>query len=66
MNGLVPRDELVEYIVKNTRFFETGMRYYSKEKCCLPVPFVKYEKRIHDFRIFEDDVWVLTYPKCGK
>lgn len=65
MNGISSRDELVEYIIKNTRFFESGMHDYVKEKCCLPAPFVKYEKRIRDFRVFEDDVWVLTYPKCG-
>lgn len=25
----------------------------------------QYQKRIEDFEVFEDDVWVITFPKCG-
>ena len=66
MNGIELRDGLMEYIIKNSRFFEAGMKFYTKEKCCLPAAFVKHEKRIRDLEVFEDDVWVITYPKCGE
>ena len=23
------------------------------------------QQRIHDFELREDDIWIVTYPKCG-
>ena len=28
--------------------------------------YIDYHQQIQDFEIFDDDVFVLTYPKCGK
>ena len=31
----------------------------------LPRCFLKYQKKIKDFEIRSDDIWVCSYPKCG-
>ena len=32
----------------------------------MPKEYIKYAKRIHDFEIKQDDVWISSFPKCGK
>lgn len=59
-------DELIKYIEEKCEFFENGFHFYPQIKCLLPVKYLDYEKRIRDLTVYEDDVWVLTYPKCGK
>lgn len=65
MEKTTKRNELMEYIIEKTKLFEAGMKCYENEKCCLPAGFAKHEKGIRDLQVFEDDVWVTTYPKCG-
>jgi len=31
----------------------------------MPKEYIKYAKRIHDFEIKQDDVWISSFPKCG-
>ena len=31
----------------------------------LPRVFAKYEKTIMDLEVFEDDIWISSFPKCG-
>ena len=32
----------------------------------MPKEYIKHAKRIHDFKIRPDDVWISSFPKCGK
>lgn len=34
--------------------------------CVLPKNYLNYAKKIRDLEVREDDVWVLSFPKCGK
>lgn len=31
----------------------------------LPKAFDKYIERIRELKVYDDDIWVITYPKCG-
>jgi len=31
----------------------------------MPKEYIKYAKRIHDFEVKDDDVWISSFPKCG-
>ena len=32
----------------------------------MPKDYINHAKRIHDFNIREDDVWISSFPKCGR
>ena len=32
----------------------------------MPKDYITHAKRIHDFDIRRDDVWISSFPKCGK
>lgn len=34
--------------------------------CVMPREFKPYAERLMNFEIREDDVWVISYPKCGE
>jgi len=34
--------------------------------CLLPLQFVFYAQKIRDLTIYEDDVWMISYPRTGK
>jgi len=46
------------YPVASVRVFPSGCAHTSE--------FSKYAERFRSFEIREDDVWVASYPKCGK
>ena len=31
----------------------------------MPKDFIKYAKTIHEFEIYDNDVWISSFPKCG-
>uniref|UniRef100_A0AAG5DND4 Sulfotransferase domain-containing protein n=1 Tax=Anopheles atroparvus TaxID=41427 RepID=A0AAG5DND4_ANOAO len=31
----------------------------------VPSKYRNYAQQVRDFRVYEDDVWIVTYPKCG-
>uniref|UniRef100_A0A8W7P036 Sulfotransferase domain-containing protein n=1 Tax=Anopheles coluzzii TaxID=1518534 RepID=A0A8W7P036_ANOCL len=31
----------------------------------VPAKFRNYAEQVRDFRVYDDDVWIVTYPKCG-
>lgn len=59
-------EELVEYMKEHVGQFKGGMRFYPDIKCLLVKQFENYEQRIRGMEVYEDDVWLLTYPKCGE
>ena len=46
------------YPAASVRVFPSGCAHTSY--------FSKYAERFRNFEIREDDVWVVSYPKCGK
>uniref|UniRef100_A0A1B6GG97 Sulfotransferase domain-containing protein n=1 Tax=Cuerna arida TaxID=1464854 RepID=A0A1B6GG97_9HEMI len=37
----------------------------SPSGCAMPEEYELYAERLHNFEVYEDDVWVISYPKCG-
>jgi hypothetical protein len=46
------------YPAASVRVFPSG--------CAHTAYFLQYAERFRNFEIREDDVWVVSYPKCGK
>lgn len=48
-------------------FVEVQLKESPEETkpCVLPAKFVDYADRIRNFQVYEDDVWIVTFPKCG-
>ena len=34
-------------------------------KCVQPENYKRFAKKIRDFKVYPDDTWVITFPKCG-
>ena len=34
--------------------------------CVMPEEFKIYAERLKKFTVYDDDTWVISYPKCGK
>lgn len=45
--------------------FKTGFVRVQPHNQVLPRCFLKHEKRIKEFQVRDDDVWVASFPKCG-
>ena len=56
---------LYEKFNKDIGSFEEGFVRILPYDQMLPRCFLKYEKKIKDFEVRSDDVWVCSYPKCG-
>lgn len=35
-------------------------------RCILPPKFIFYAQKVRDFTVYEDDVWMISYPRTGK
>jgi hypothetical protein len=46
------------YPVASVRVYPSG--------CAHTTYYLQYAQRFRDFEIREDDVWIASYPKCGK
>ncbi|XP_068081820.1 luciferin sulfotransferase [Anabrus simplex] len=49
----------------NKRIYCNGSVRVSPSDCILPVKYKQFADRIKNFEVREDDVWIVTYPKCG-
>ena len=63
-----PADEIVKSV--ETKLIVDLVKISSKDDktkfCVMPRKFVNQDlERIKNMEIFEDDIWVVTYPKCG-
>ena len=41
------------------------LKHWPAEYCFLPDTFTKSTKDFKEFKVRDDDIWILTYPKCG-
>lgn len=63
-----PFDEIIKIV--ETKVIVDLVKISSKEDpsqfCIMPRKFVNQDlERIKKMEIYEDDIWVVTYPKCG-
>ena len=50
---------------KTQKKFKRGFVRLMPYQQIMPKDFIKYAKRIHDFDIRSNDVWISSFPKCG-
>lgn len=48
----------------NPNPFSDG-RPWEPKPCVLPEKFQAFADRIRNFEVYDDDVWIITFPKCG-
>jgi hypothetical protein len=46
--------------------FDEGFIKLGKVKAVVPPNMLNYYDRIKNFRIMDDDVWIVSFPKSGK
>lgn len=39
--------------------------YWEKRVCYYPPNCLNFLHKVHDIDVYEDDVWLVTLPKCG-
>lgn len=58
-----------KYVVANTRETDSSSEISKLMQkfnhIVLPRAFEKYIEQIWQLQVYEDDIWVITYPKCG-
>ena len=50
---------------KNQNAFQRGFVNVMPYKSIFPKSFLSYEKPIRDFEVRDDDIYVVSFPKCG-
>ena len=50
---------------KSQKAFRCGFVRFLPSGQVLPREFGKFEKRIRNFAVRKDDVWIGSFPKCG-
>ncbi|XP_067009621.2 luciferin sulfotransferase [Anabrus simplex] len=59
-------DSLTAELLKHsTGSFNNGVSRFGPKGCVLPTPYADWAERIKKFEVREDDVWIVTFPKCG-
>lgn len=59
-------EKLVQYIFDHETLFDKfDYHFYEDIRFFMTKKFLEEEQRIRNFVVYEDDVWVLTYLKCG-
>uniref|UniRef100_A0A182TI59 Sulfotransferase domain-containing protein n=1 Tax=Anopheles melas TaxID=34690 RepID=A0A182TI59_9DIPT len=55
----------VEVHLNDGSYLPTGEKPRKPTHCVLTPKFVTQAERIHHLTVYEDDVWILSFPKCG-
>ena len=58
--------ELYEKFCSQMKSFALGFIKLQPYNQMLPRCFLQYQKQIKEFQSRPDDVWVASFPKCGK
>ena len=58
--------EAYKKFIANQRSYKCGFVRLMPYCQVLPKTYIKQAKRVHDFDVRSDDVWVCSFPKCGK
>ena len=63
----VLRGPLVDkFLTANQAFHDDGIIKIWPPGCALFAEFRHHAEKIRKFTVREDDVWIVTYPKCGE
>ena len=60
-----------EWEVKRTKVFgsddSTQIKFFKTipYDVCAQEPMIEACKKIYNFKVRQDDIWIMTYPKCG-
>ena len=55
-----------EEFVKSQKGLSQGFLRFQPYNQVLPACYVSSEKRVKEFEVREDDVWISSFPKCGE
>ncbi|XP_055621718.1 luciferin sulfotransferase-like [Toxorhynchites rutilus septentrionalis] len=58
-------ENFVEVHLTDVSVSPTGDRTWSPVHCILPKRYKHFAERIRNLTIYEDDVWIVTFPKAG-
>lgn len=42
-----------------------GLQTWETRRCVMGERYHKFAEQIRDFQVRDDDVWIISYPKCG-
>ncbi|XP_049831461.1 luciferin sulfotransferase-like isoform X1 [Schistocerca gregaria] len=60
------KDENFDYVAENgSDVFSQGVIRVSPSECVLPAAYMEIALKIKNFKVYEDDIWVVSFPKCG-
>lgn len=61
-----PNNLLFRYVVKDTSDLPVPVEILDKHKSVTILhDFEKYVDDIRDLKVYDDDIWIISYPKCG-
>ena len=58
-------NEAYKKFIANQKSYKCGFVRLMPYLQILPKTYIKHAKRIQDFEVRNDDVWVASFPKCG-
>ena len=59
-------NEAYKKFIANQHSYKCGFVRLMPYCQLLPKSYIKQAKRIHEFSVYDDDVWISSFPKCGK
>lgn len=59
-------DTELGHYMRNHMFQEMVMNIYPDYAASMPVSYKEIENEVLNLEIRPDDVWLITFPKCGK
>ena len=57
--------EELDAFLENQTGFDNGFVRFQPSGQVLPREFIKYEKTIMELEVFENDIWISSFPKSG-
>ena len=59
-------NEAYKKFLNEQRAYKRGFIRLLPYMQIMPKDYIKHAKRVHNFNIRNDDVWISSFPKCGK
>ena len=59
-------NEAYKQFIANQRSYKCGFIRLMPYCQVLPKTYINQAERVHNFDVRNDDVWVCSFPKCGK